>query len=109
MGGEFAVDTWQFDGVIEPDTKTHQGWKCEVSLYRLGEDGERLDIVPLEDLAVESFGTETTELDNGTFSIEAESDVSAVEFSGWSVAVDDPTDVGEVELGLKGTLDTEAE
>jgi hypothetical protein len=32
-----------------------------------------------------------------------------VEFSGWSVAVDDPTDVGEVELGLKGTLDTEAE
>jgi hypothetical protein len=109
LGGEFAVDTWQFDGVIEPDTKTHQGWKCEVSLYRLGEDGERLDIVPLEGLAVESFGTETTELDNGTFSIEAESDVSAVEFSGWSVAVDDPTDVGEVELGLKGTLDTEAE
>lgn len=102
------MDTWQFNGTIEPDIQTHHGWECEISLHRLGEGGERLDVIPLTKLDVRSFGTETTELDGGTFAIEAGETVSNVEFSGRSVAVEDPADIGEVELGLKGTLYTEA-
>jgi hypothetical protein len=75
----------------------------------LGEGGDRLDVVPLSELTVESFDTTIEELDGGRFAIDAGKSVSNVEFTGRSAVVDDAADIGEVELGLKGTLHTEDE
>ncbi len=109
LDGEFVDDRWRFTGTIEPSVQTHDGWDCVVSLHRLGEGGDRLDVVPLSELTVESFDTTIEELDGGRFAIDAGKSISNVEFTGRSAVVDDAADIGEVELGLKGTLHTEDE
>ncbi|MFD1513464.1 hypothetical protein [Halomarina rubra] len=105
----FDDGRWVVDGTVEPLVE-HTGWRSEVSLVTLGEDGRADRRVELESLSTDSDSVDTEFTDESAALVASES-TGVVTFEGRSVSlgIDDADLVGETRLELEATIAVEDE
>lgn len=105
----FETDHWSFSGGVEVTLDEFKDWGAEVSLTRVGEDGARLEEIPVEDIKVDNEGV-NVQFDDGTALFRADRNVRRIEFEGRSTTTGEKDhlggDVGETQLEIRAELET---
>lgn len=105
----FTADHWFFSGQIEVTLDEFEEWTAEISLTRVGEDGSRIQEIPIEEVDV-ADGQTNVQYDDGTALLRADADVRKLQFKGKSAQTRDGDTrnrgVGETQLEIRAELET---
>lgn len=108
----FESDHWVVSGDIETLVDDFEGWTADVDLWGIGEDGARLDRIPLTDVSVEADRV-TTVVEDGAVRLIADGETNSVNFECISESPSSldfiGNDAGETELEIHAELESEAD